>query len=382
MRMRAFRSVPATFEVRLTYNPQSGALPVTERVDPSWFHLRLPGYEPTPLRDLPGLAAELGVGRVLVKDESHRLDLPAFKIMGASWACYRTLAAHAGFGKDDWQNVEDLRSLLAPLAQLCLVTATDGNHGRAVARMARWLGIGCQILVPEDTVPERIKAIQSEGAAVRVVAGTYDQAVKEAAALAGPTALVVSDTSWPGYDQVPRWVSDGYNTIFEEIDEEGLGPLDVVVLPLGVGAFGSAVINYFGAGAPAPRFLGVEPIEAACVEASLLNGSVVSLPGPTHTIMAGLNCQTASPVAYPALAAGLLATVAIGDGWAEEAMRVLARHGVVAGESGASCLAGVLALLDNYSYERERLGLTSGSTLLLFVTEGATDHAGYQRVVG
>src|SRR5690606_38823926 len=163
----------------------------------------------------PELAAATGVGRVLVKDESSRMGLPAFKILGASWATYRVLCERLG-GEPAWETLDDLAAVVAErLGPLRLVTATDGNHGRAVAR---------------------IEGIASEGAAVDVVPGTYDGAVRVAAELAGERDVVVSDTSWPGYEDPPRWVAEGYATIFAEVEDQAPAPPDVVVVPLGVGA--------------------------------------------------------------------------------------------------------------------------------------------------
>src|SRR5919199_5038358 len=153
---------------------------------PSWFHRRLPGYEETPLVDAPGLADALGVGKVLVKDESSRLGLPAFKILGASWAVYRALEERLPEGAfGDWETLEGLRERLGPLRPLNLVAATDGNHGRAVARVARILGLSARIFVPEDMASARREAIAGEGAEVVVVRGTYDEAVERSAAEEG-----------------------------------------------------------------------------------------------------------------------------------------------------------------------------------------------------
>ena len=182
---------------------------------PRSFHRRLPSYAVTPLVDVPAVARETGAARVFVKDESSRLGLPAFKILGASWAAYRALADRLGH-EPEWHDVEQLQAAFAPLGALTLVAATDGNHGRAVARVARLLGYRSRILVPAGTRGARIDGIASEGATVTVVDGTYDDAVATAAACASDDALVISDTAWPGYDVVPRRVIDGYSTIFEE----------------------------------------------------------------------------------------------------------------------------------------------------------------------
>jgi len=237
------------------------------------FHRRLPEYAVTPLVDAPGLAGALGVGKVWVKDESWRLGLPAFKILGASWAVYRALEQRSG-GIGEWGDVEELRGRLAPLLPLTLAAATDGNHGRAVARMSRMLGLGARIFVPADMAPARIEAIRSEGAEVVVVRGTYDEAVARSAEEADGRCLVISDTSWPGYEDVPRWVIDGYSTILWEVSDElgrrGEEGPTLVVVQIGVGAFAAAVTRHFRSPgvSPRPKILGVEPAGAACALAS------------------------------------------------------------------------------------------------------------------
>ncbi|HYZ99062.1 MAG TPA: diaminopropionate ammonia-lyase [Acidimicrobiales bacterium] len=351
---------------------------------PLSLHRRLPDYEPTPLRSLPALAATLGIGTVLVKDESSRLGLPAFKMLGASWATYRVLRQRLGRDPEPWDTVDDLRDRLAPLAPLTLVTATDGNHGRALARVARLLGFAARVWVPENTVPARIAAIESEGAIVEVAAGGYDDAVRAAAAAAGDDTVVVSDTSWEGYSEVPRWVIEGYRTIFDEIEaqsaEAGLPSPGVVAVPIGVGALAAAAVaHYRRPGAPATTLLGVEPTAAACVGASLAAGRPVELPGVQDSIMAGLNCGTPSLVAWPLVSAGLDHLATVDDDHARAAMRALADHGVVAGESGAASLAGMMEALPHL---RAAGAINGRSTVLLLSTEGATDPDTYRAVVG
>ena len=190
----------------------------SEEPGPRGFHRRLEGYSPSPLTETPELASELGVARLFVKDESSRLGLPSFKILGASWAVYRALGRHIG-GWGDWERLADLNHALKPHKPLALAAATDGNHGRAVARMARLLGLEARIFVPHGTAPARIDAIRDEGASCRVVNGTYDDAVDHSAGEASERCLVVSDTSWPGYEEVPAWVIEGYSTIFAEASE-------------------------------------------------------------------------------------------------------------------------------------------------------------------
>ncbi|MEU0572634.1 pyridoxal-phosphate dependent enzyme, partial [Nonomuraea sp. NPDC005983] len=298
------------------------------------FHAGLPGYAPTPLVELPALAAELGAGRVFVKDESRRLGLPAFKALGASWAIHQVLSRRTDDGP------------------VRLVTATDGNHGRAVARMARLLGQHAQVFVPRDGVhPAAVAAIEAEGAQVVQVAGSYDDAVLLAADAADqPGAVLVQDTAWPGYEEIPGWIVEGYCTLFAELDAQlsaaGAGAPGLVVVPAGVGSLAQAAITHYRsgqAGSAGPdgagvALLTVEPDSAACVLASLLSGEPVSV-ATGATIMAGLNCGTPSSLAWPYLRDGLDAAIAVTDVDSARAARDLAALGVRAGPCGAAALA-------------------------------------------
>ncbi len=386
-------------------NPAARAAAATEPPRaPLGLHRRLPGYAVTPLRDAPALARANGVGRVWVKDESSRLGLPAFKMLGASWAAYRALVARLGRDPEPWADVEELRRTLAPLRPLTLATATDGNHGRAVARMAALLGLDADVYVPRGTTAARIAAIEGEGAGVTVVDGDYDRAVAAAAAMADDRCLAIQDVGWPGYEQVPAWVVDGYATIFWEVDDQlaarGEEGPDVVVVPVGVGGLAAAAVRHWRhrgrlihRGTPMgfpgplrrpPRLLGVEPLAAACVLRSLRAGRIVTVPGPHDSIMAGLNCGTPSLVAWPFLRAGLDAVVAVADGRARQAMRDLAAAGIVAGETGAASLAGLAEATGGREAGglRRVLGLGAQARVLLLCTEGATDPEAYRRIVG
>jgi diaminopropionate ammonia-lyase len=357
---------------------------------PLGLHRRLPGYAVTPLADAPALARANGVGRVWVKDESARLGLPAFKLLGASWAAYRALAARLGRDPEPWVNLDELRQTLAPLRPLTLAAATDGNHGRAVARIAALLDLDADVYVPKGTAAARIAAIEREGARVTVVDGDYDRAVASAAATAGDRCLAIQDVGWPGYEQVPAWVVEGYGTIFWEVDAQlaasGEEAPDVVVIPVGVGGLAAAAVRHWhrrGLRRP-PRLLGVEPLAAACVLRSLQVGRIVTVPGPHDSIMAGLNCGTPSLVAWPLLRSGLDAVVAVADERARQAMRDLAAAGIVAGETGAASLAGLAEATGGRAASRLRdaLGLGAGTRVLLVCTEGATDPEAYHRIVG
>jgi diaminopropionate ammonia-lyase len=378
---------------RLLLNPlfrHDFATPTPE-VAPLRFHRKLPGYEPTPLRSLPRLSARLGLGQLFAKDESLRLGLPAYKVLGASWATCQALAERGGFALEPWSTLAELRARLAPLGAWTLVTASDGNHGRGVARVARLLEYRSRIYLPEGTVPARIEAIAAEGAEVIIVAGTYDETVARAAADEGPDRLLIQDHGWPGYEAVPALVSDGYATLFWEVDEalaaEGIPGPDLVVVPIGVGTLAAAAVRHYrrsGIEAP-PRLLGVEPVSAACALESAAAGAPVALEARAgSSIMAGLVCGTPSTAAWPLLAAGFQSFVAIEDDYAIAAMRALADEGVAAGESGAAAAGALLALLEGPDAHatREQLALTSRSRVLVLVTEGVTDPANYSRLIG
>ncbi len=344
------------------------------------FHRQFPGYAATPLTPMPALAVMLGVGSVVVKDESSRLDLPSFKILGASWATYRAIMDRLGV---DSASLGDLRVALADRTPLMLATATDGNHGRAVARMATVLGCTARVLVPRGTAQSRIDAIAGDGAAVEIIDDTYDAAVAQAAAGAGPDCLIISDTAWPGYEDVPRWITEGYGTIFQEADAQlgGDGP-DVVLVQIGVGSLATAVVRHYRP--TGARIVGVEPVSAACMWASVAAGAIVEVPGPHTSIMAGLNCGIPSLLAWPVVSAGVDIFVAIEDERARQAMRLMADAGIVAGETGAAGIGGLLELLmgPDAAETRATLGITPSSRILALCTEGATDPAAYAQIVG
>lgn len=357
---------------------------------PLEFHRRLPSYAVTPLRSLTRLAARLGLGQILAKDESRRLGLPAYKVLGASWATYRSLEVRGGASLEPWCTLEELRARLLPQGALTLVTASDGNHGRGVARVARLLEYRSRIYLPEGTVAARLEAITGEGAEVIVVPGTYDETVARAAADQSPDRVLIQDHGWPGYEVVPALVSDGYATLFWEVDEaltaDGSPGPDLVVVPIGVGTLAAAAVRHYrrpGLVTP-PRLLGVEPVTAACVLESAAAGAPVSLEARAgYSIMAGLVCGTPSTAAWPLLAGGFQAFAAIEDDYAVAAMRALADEGVQAGESGAAAAGALLALLEGPGAKaaREQLGLTSHSRVLVLVTEGVTDPANYRRLI-
>ena len=322
--------------------------------NPFEFHRGLSGYQPTPLVEAPELAAELAVGRVLVKDESHRLGLPAFKILGASWAIERALSDGAG-------------------EVTALVAATDGNHGRAVARLAAQRGLAARIYVPAGVHPAAVAAIAAEGADVTTVEDSYDAAVAAATADAERSGgLLVQDTAWPGYEQIPAWIVEGYTTMFLEIDQQlGDTALDLLVVPVGVGSLAQAAIGHYrrpGIRQP-PALLSVEPDGAACVLRSLQQDERVSVT-TSPTIMSGLSCETPSAAAWPFLRQGLDAAVAVTDADAVAAAADLAAAGVPSGPCGAATLAGARLALQAPE-RRDQLGITAESTVVLLSTESS-----------
>lgn len=325
------------------------------------FHEQLPSYAVTPLHDLPAVAAELGVARVALKDESSRLGLPAFKMLGASWAAYRVLAEH--YGEPAEPTLEALRTRIGGRPPVTLVTATDGNHGRAVARMASYVGLPAVVLIPDVVSEAAIQAIRDEGAEVRVLDVDYDATVQAAAQLCAESSgslLLVQDTSWPGYETVPQWIVDGYATLFEEAAAQLDGAPALLVVPAGVGSLAHAAVLHCRRH-PGWRAVTVEPESAACIAASLAAGHAVTVPTST-TSMAGLNCGTPSTLAFPDLLATLDGGVWVTDEEAAAASTELAAVGIDAGPCGASSLAALRHLVGTGA-------LTPDTTVVLLNTE-------------
>jgi diaminopropionate ammonia-lyase len=343
------------------------------------FHRSMPGYRCSEVVEAPGAAEQLGLERLHVKLETERFGLPAFKILGASWATCRALCALAGHDEPVCA-LDELREVTRTLGRdLALVAATDGNHGRAVARMARLLDLDAHIVMPAGTAAARADAITAEGAHVEIVRGSYDDAVRASAALADERHLVISDTSWPGYEQVPGWVADGYATIFVELEEQLPAIPQLLTIQIGVGALASAAVRAL---AVAGRVVvGVEPADAACALEAVRRGAPVLVPGPHRSIMAGLNCGLASQIALPDMTAGIHVFCSIDDTAAEAAVRMLYRDGLRCGETGASGVAGLVALRERWPEDTwERLGAGSRPAALALCTEGPTDPQTFARI--
>jgi diaminopropionate ammonia-lyase len=320
------------------------------------FHASLPGYRPTPLRDMPELALELGLGAVAIKDESDRFGLPAFKVLGASWAAEVALREQPSVHT--------------------LVAASSGNHGRAVAHVAALRGLRCRVFLPARSSAPRRDAIAGEGADVVVVDGSYERAVAQAS-VAGAEAgtVAIADVGASG---AAGWVIDGYATLFDEA--AGQGTHDLILVPVGVGALAAAAARF--AAHSGATVIGVEPTTAACLTASLAAGRPIRVPTP-GTTMAGLDCAEVSAAAWPSLRDGIHGMITVDDDGARAAMRELAEAGLTIGESGAAPLAALQALISDpeCSALRESVSLGRDSRVLLIATEGPTDPESYGHAV-
>ncbi|AXF25817.1 diaminopropionate ammonia-lyase [Burkholderia pyrrocinia] len=349
--------------------------------------------EATPLRELPRLAAKLGVGSISVKDESVRSVLGSFKALGAPIALVRLILRL-------WPDHNlDPRALFAGhyrdlLAHFTVSSATDGNHGKGLAAAAQALGCRCVIVLHANVSVEREEAIAAYGAEIVRIAGNYDESVEEAARLAAENGWhVVSDTSYDGYEEIPRDVMQGYGTIAAEVVEQSDSRPDRpafshVFLQGGVGGLAAGVASYLWEfhGEHRPRFIVVEPNQADCLYQSALAGHAARATGSVDSVMAGLACGETSPLAWKFLQPCIDDFMTISDDDAVHAMRVLASGSegdtpVVAGESGVAGLAGLSALLQDSELARNA-GLDSASRILLISTEGATAPATYRELVG
>jgi diaminopropionate ammonia-lyase len=362
------------------------------------FHRTIPGYEPTTLITLDGLAAELGVANVWIKDESTRFGLNAFKVLGASYAVAGLLAESRGMDPDELV-FDQLVATGAPSPDegITICTATDGNHGRAVAWTAEQLGLGAVVYMPRGSSESRFNAIASHRADVSVVDGNYDETVAQAAEDAKKNGwLLVQDTAWSGYESVPRRIMQGYLTILDEALEQLRGEIPThVFIQAGVGSLAASIQAQFFEllGATRPVTAVVEPAHAACCFASMAAGkrTPLSLDGDLPTIMAGLGCGTPSTVAWNILRDYSDVFVSCSDEIARIGMRALARPhsgdpAIVSGESGAVTTGLLIGLLERDSQAVfadviETMMLDVDARVLLISTEGATDPDTYHKIV-
>ena len=341
------------------------------------FHRSLPGYSPTPLVRLTGLAKSLGVGDFYLKYEGARFGLSAFKALGGSWALHRLLASRPG-------------------TFTTVSTASEGNHGRAVAWAARLMKIPCVIFLPAHAAAERIANIEHEGATVMLVDGTYEDAVRRCDRESGERGWqIISDVGYEGYLEIPPLVVEGYSTIFGEIDEqlaaEGWPSPDLVLIPGGVGGILQAGVDHYRGLADPPAIVGVEPQAADCLTTSLGSpgGAPAISQGDRATTLACLNCAEVSWPSWPSIRRGVDAMMAIDDEAAFDAVRRLYRpvpgdRSLEAGNSGAAATGGLVTLMNDPRCVELKNHLRAGpeTVVLALCTEAAIDRAAFQQVIG
>ncbi len=338
------------------------------------YHQSLPSYHQTPLVALPGLARALGVGGIYLKDESKRFGLNAFKGLGASYALHRVL-----------QQTDGLQEV---------TTATDGNHGKAVAWAAGEAGIRATIFMPKGSADCRAEAIRALGATVHVTDANYDDTVRMALNYGNSTgACLIQDTSFEGYTEIPQAIVLGYSTMaaeaLEQLNTHRIFPTHVF-LQAGVGSMAGGVIGYLARalGAAVPRFLILEARESACIYESVRRRRWTAIGGHPQTAMAGLNCGEPNPATLPIIQAFAEFYGRCTDAVTFRAMRQLARPcagdpAVISGESGAVGLGALMELICNPALREwtERMGLDKTSQILLFSTEGDTDREHYEAIL-
>ena len=362
------------------------------------FHRSFPQYSVTPLQNLSSLAKYLGVKNIFCKDESYRFGLNAFKVLGGSYAMGRYIAKELGRDISELPyNVLSSDKLREEFGQATFFTATDGNHGRGVAWAANRLGQKAVVRMPKGTTKTRFDNIVKEGATVTIEEVNYDDCVRMAAAEAAKTehGIIVQDTAWDGYEEIPTWIMQGYMTLATEALEQmkAMGTLPThCFLQAGVGSFAGAVVGCLAAalGEKAPKFITVEPHQANCLYKSAVigDGNPHNVTGDLQTLMAGLACGEPNTTSWGLLRDYCSAYISCPDYMAANGMRVLAApvkgdSPVVSGESGAVTTGIVQWLMQHpaATAQRAALGLGPDSSVLLISTEGDTAPDVYKNVV-
>ena len=362
------------------------------------FHAAIEGYEPTPLVSLECLAEKLGVSKMYVKDESKRFGLNAFKGLGATYAIARLLCEKLEVDIDKIEyNYFKLPEVKEKIKDMVFVTATDGNHGRAVAWAAAQLGCRSIVYMPKGSSLRRLKHIKDTGADAFITDVNYDDTVRLAKEKAEEIGgALVQDTAWEGYEKVPNWIAQGYTTMAAEaIDQmkaDGSIRPTHVFLQAGVGSFAGGILGYITnifKNEP-PVTVIAEPENAACIYKSALadDGKPYSVTGDLDTIMAGLACGEPNTVTWPILRDFAKAYVSCPDYVAAKGMRVLAApigddKKVISGESGAVGLGLLTLLLEREELKtlKDRLKLDENSVIICFSTEGDTDPEQYETII-
>lgn len=363
------------------------------------FHESFPQYSKTPLAKLDHMAEYLGLGQVYVKDESYRFGLNAFKVLGGSFAIAKYIAQQTGKDVSDLPySVLTSEALREEFGQATFFTATDGNHGRGVAWAANRLGQKAVVFMPKGSTITRFNNIKAEGADVTIEEVNYDECVRMANALAEktPNGVMVQDTAWDGYEEIPSWIMQGYGTMAMEADEQlheyGCERPTHVFIQAGVGSLAGAVQGYFANRYPEnpPKVIVMEASVADCLYKGAVakDGSVRFVDGDMQTIMAGLACGEPNTISWDILKNHVTAFLSCPDWVSAKGMRMLAAPfkgdpQVVSGESGAVGMGVIASVMqmDEYKELREFLALDENSRVLMFSTEGDTDPDRYKEIV-
>ncbi|MDX2512860.1 MAG: diaminopropionate ammonia-lyase [Desulfobacterales bacterium] len=396
------RKIPGYALKYLMKTPRSGSVPEGFSEDVSQkvlhFHRQLPGYQPTHLVRLRNLAESWGVAEILVKDESTRFGLGAFKVLGGSYAVARLLCQNLGIHIEDidydYLVSDEVRKRVG---RITLATATDGNHGRGIAWTAQQLRQRAMIFMPKGSARSRVENIRSHGAYVEVTDLNYDDAVRLCSHRAREKGWsVIQDTAWEGYVDIPRWIMQGYMTMCAEalgqMSQKGIHRPTHVFIQAGVGALAGAMVGYLASMFQdnPPCFVIMEPNNAACIFASAAagDGRPHAVTGDLATIMAGLACGEPNPFAWGILRDFASCYICCDDFVAANGIRVLANplkgdDAVESGESGSVGI-GILDLLANnpdFGTLKQALKIGPDANVLFFNTEGATDPESYRDIL-
>lgn len=359
------------------------------------FHESIPQYKKTPLANLEKMAEELGLAKVCVKDESYRFGLNAFKVLGGSYAIAKYIAQKCG--KDIAQmpySVLVSKETKDAVGSITFYSATDGNHGRGVAWAANRLGQKCVIRMPVGSTEIRRQNIENEGAECTIETVNYDDCVRMVAeeAARNPNDVVVQDTAWEGYEEIPSWIMQGYSTMADEASEQFAERPTHVFVQAGVGSLAGGIVGYFANKYPEnpPIMCVVEAEPAACLYKGAVagDGKIRICDGEMPTIMAGLCCGEPNITSWDILKNHVTAFLAVDDSVARKGMRMLnaplkGDPQVISGESGAATFGTLAAIMqdDSYAQLRDILKLDKESKVLLFSTEGDTDPIRWKNIV-
>jgi diaminopropionate ammonia-lyase len=356
------------------------------------FHRSFDEYEETPLCDLKNLSSTLEVGKILVKDESYRFGLNAFKVLGASYAMGKCLAKRLNRSIDELPfSVLKTETIRKTLGDIHFAATTDGNHGRGVAWTANQLGFDATIYMPKGTTQNRLNHILKLGANAEIKSYNYDDTVRWVSDQAKIHDWeIIQDTAWEGYEDVPRWIMQGYSTVAREIVEQmGETKPTHIFLQAGVGAFAAVMASIFVDvfEENPPKIVLLEADQADCFYQSIQNKKVTPVTGDLTTIMAGLACGEPNPLAWEILSECTDFFLSVPDWVTAKGMRVLGNplgtdERIISGESGAVGV-GVLSILNDLPFQdlKEALGINETSVVLNISTEGDTDAETYREVV-